>query len=75
MLKRRTRAPKTKENMVMYFRQIAVATALFAMLALAGMTADVPPLDVGIDDGPRESSPAYSFDPDVITLMEEGIVP
>jgi len=45
------------------------------MLALAGMTADVPPLDVGIDDGPRESSPAYSFDPDVITLMEEGIVP
>ncbi len=59
----------------MYFRQIAVATALYAMLVLAGVTANVPTLDVGIDDGHKESSPAYSFDPDVITLMEEGIVP
>ena len=59
----------------MYFRQIAVATALYAMLVLAGVTANVPTLDVGIDDGHKESSPDYSFDPDVITLMEEGIVP
>ncbi len=59
----------------MYFRQIAVATALFAMLALAGVTANVPALDAVLDDGPKESRPAYSFDPDVITLMEEGIVP
>ena len=67
----------------MYFRQIAVATALYAMLllasyamlALAGATAFVPTLDVGNDDWHKESSPAYSFDPDVIVLMEEGIVP
>ena len=59
----------------MYFRQIAVAAALFAMLALAGGTAYVPALDAGTGDGRKESGPAYSFDPDIVTLMEEGIVP
>ncbi len=67
----------------MYFRQIAVATALYAMLllasyamlALAGATAFVPTLDVGIDDWHKESSPAYSVEPDVIVLREEDIVP
>ena len=67
----------------MVFRQIAVVIALcamlplaaYAMLSLAGATANVPALDVGIDDWRKESSPAYSFDPDVIILMEEGIVP
>ncbi len=59
----------------MYFRQIAVATAIYAMLALAGATARVPTLDAGIDDWHKESSPAYSFDPDVIVLIEEDIVP
>ncbi len=65
----------------MYFRQIAVATALYAMLllasyamlALAGATANVPTLDVGIDDWHKESSSAYSIEPDVIILREEGI--
>ena len=67
----------------MYFRQIAVAAALYAMLplasyamfALVGATANVPTLDVGIDDWHKESNSAYSIDPDVITLVEEGIVP
>ena len=67
----------------MYFRQIAVATALYAMLllasyamlALAGATANVPTLDAGIHDWHKESSSAYSFDPDVIVLREEDIVP
>ncbi len=67
----------------MFFRQIAVATALYAMLALAGFamfdlagaTTRVPTLDAGIRDWHKESSPAYSFDPDVITLREEGIIP
>ena len=59
----------------MVFRQLAVATALFAMLALVGVTANAPPFDVGIGDRQKDSGPAYSFDPDVITLMEEGIVP
>ena len=65
----------------MYFRQIAVAAALYAMLplasyamlALAGATANVPTLDVGIDDRHMESNSAYSIDPDVIALREEGI--
>ncbi len=63
----------------MYFRQIAIATALYTMLlamfAIAGAPARVPTLDAGIDDWHKESSPAYSFDPDVITLREEGIIP
>ena len=67
----------------MYFRQIAVATTIYlmlalagyAMLALAGATANVPTLDVGIGDGPKESNPAYSIEPGVIDLREEGIVP
>ena len=63
----------------MYFRQIAVATALYAMLyamlALAGATANVPTLDIGIDDWHKESGPAYSFEPDDIVLREEGIIP
>ena len=72
-----------EENTVMFFRQIAVATALYAMLLLAsyamldltGATAFVPTLDVGIRDSHKESSSAYSFDPDVIVLMEEDIIP
>ena len=63
----------------MYFRQIAVATALYAMLyamfALAGATANMPTLDIGIDDWHKESGPAYSFEPDDIVLREEGIIP
>ncbi len=59
----------------MYFRQIAVATALYAMIALAGATARVPPLDAGIRDWPKESNSAYGIEPDVIALIEEGIVP
>ena len=68
----------------MYFRQIAVATAIYAMLALAVATARVPTLDAGIDDWHKESSPAYRFDPDVsaysiepdvIALREEDIIP
>ncbi|MCH7551475.1 MAG: hypothetical protein IIA35_07235 [Proteobacteria bacterium] len=52
-----------------------MATALFAMLALVGVTANAPPFDVGIGDRQKDSGPAYGFDPDVITLMEEDIVP
>ena len=67
----------------MYLRQIAVATALYlmlplagyAVLALAGATANVPTLDVGIGDGPKESHSAYGIEPGVIDLREEGIVP
>ncbi len=59
----------------MYFRQIAVATAIYAVLVLAVATARVPTFDVGIDDWHKESSSAYSFEPDVIVLMEEDIVP
>ena len=63
----------------MYFRQIAVATALYAMLyamlALAGATARVPTLDAGIGDWHMESNSAYSIDPDVIVLREEDIIP
>ena len=59
----------------MYFRQIAVATAIYAMLALAVATAHGPPFDAGIRDWPKESNSAYSIEPDVIALMEEGIVP
>ncbi len=67
----------------MYFRLIAVATALYAMLllasyamlALAGATPFVPTLDVGIRDRHKESGPAYSFEPDDIVLREEDIIP
>ncbi len=59
----------------MYFRQIAVATALFAMLALAGAMARVPTLDAGNRDWHKESNSAYSIEPDVIALREEGIIP
>ncbi len=63
----------------MYFRQIAVATALYAMLyamlALAGATANVPTPNVGIDDWHKESNSAYGIDPDVIVLREEDIIP
>lgn len=63
----------------MYFRQIAVATALYAMLlgmfALAGATARVPTFDVGIGDRQEESGPAYGLEPDVFVLVEEDIVP
>ena len=63
----------------MYFRQIAVATAIFAMLlamfAIAGATTRVPILDVGIHDWHKESNSAYSIDPDIIALREEDIIP
>ncbi len=59
----------------MYFRQIAVATALCAMLALAVATARVPTLDAGIGDWQKKSNSAYSIEPDVIALREEGIIP
>ncbi len=63
----------------MYFRQIAVATALFAMfyamLALAGATIRVPTFDAGIRDWHKESNSAYDFEPDVIVLREEDIIP
>ncbi len=59
----------------MYFRQIAVATVIFATLAVAVATARVPTLDAGIDDWHMESNPAYSIDPDVIVLREEDIIP
>ena len=67
----------------MFFRQIAVTTALYAMLALAGYamfdlavaTARVPTLDAGIHDRHMESNSAYSIDPDVIVLREEDIIP
>ena len=59
----------------MYFRQIAVATALYAMLALAVATARVPTLDAGTRDWHKESNPAYNIEPDVIALREEGIIP
>jgi len=63
----------------MYFRQIAVATALYAMLyamlALAGATARVPTLDAGIGDWHKQSNSAYSIEPGVIVLREEDIIP
>jgi len=63
----------------MYFRQIAVATALYAMFlamfAIAGATTRVPIPDAGIDDWHKESNPAYSIEPDVIALREEDIIP
>ena len=59
----------------MYFRQIAVTTAIFAMLAVAVATARVPTLDAGIHDRHMESNPAFSIDPDVIVLREEDIIP
>ena len=67
----------------MYFRQIAVATALYAMflvagygmLALAGATARVPTLEAGIGDWHKDSDSAYGIDPDGIILMEEDIIP
>ncbi len=63
----------------MYFRQIAVATALYAMLyamlALAGATSRVPTLDAGIRDWHMESNSAYDFEPDVIVLREEDSIP
>ncbi len=59
----------------MYFRQIAVATAIYAMLALAVATARVPTLDAGVGDWHKESNSAYSIEPDVIALREEGIIP
>ncbi len=59
----------------MYFRQIAVTTAIFAMLAVAVATARVPTLDVGIHDRHMESNSAYSIDPDIIVLREENIIP
>ena len=59
----------------MYFRQIAVVTAIYAMLALAVATARVPTLDAGIGGWLKESNSAYSIEPDVINLREEGIIP
>ncbi len=59
----------------MYFRQIVVATALYALIALVGATARVPTLDAGIHDRHMESNSAYSIDPDVIVLREEDIIP
>jgi len=67
----------------MFFRQITVATALYAMLALAGYamfdlagaTTRVPTLDAGIRDWHKESNSAYNFEPDVIILREEDIIP
>ena len=63
----------------MYFRQIAAATALYAMLlamfALGGATARMPTFDVGIHDRYQESSSAYGLEPEVFILVEEDIVP
>ncbi len=59
----------------MYFRQIAVTTAIFAMLAVAVATARGPTLDAGIRDRHMESNSAYSIDPDVIALRAEDIIP
>ncbi len=63
----------------MYFRQIAIATTLYAMLlamfAIAGAPARVPTLDAGMRDRHQESNSAYGIETDVIALMEEGIVP
>ena len=67
----------------MYIRQIAVASALYAMilvggysiLALAGATAFVPTLEAGIGDRHKVSGSAYSIDPDDIVLREEDIIP
>ena len=62
----------------MFFRQFAVATAIFAMLlamfAIAGAPARVPTFDAGIGDWHKESNSAYSIEPDVIVLVEEDIV-
>jgi len=59
----------------MYFRQIAVVTAIYAMLALAVATVRVPIPDASIGDWQKESHSAYSMEPDVIALREEGIIP
>lgn len=59
----------------MYFRQIAVAIALCAMLALGVATARVPTLDAGNRDWHKESNSAYNIEPDVIILREEDIIP
>ncbi len=59
----------------MHFRQIAISTVIFAMLAVAVATARVPTLDAGIHDRHMESNSAYSIDPDIIVLREENIIP
>ena len=59
----------------MYFRQIAIATALYALLAVAGGAARVPALDDGARGWQQDGTVAYRAETDVLPLREESIIP
>ncbi len=65
--------------MVMYYRQIAAATALFAVLALFGALDRLPSLDPDAGGRPRPavSAPAHTFvlETEILDLREENIIP
>ena len=63
----------------MYYRQIAAATALYAVLAMFGALAGLP--DIGDDAGARAGQAAtapatpYVLETEILHLREENIIP
>ena len=61
----------------MYYRQIAAATALYAVLALFGALARVPDIDADAGSRPQQAAPAqtYVLETEILHLREENIIP
>ena len=59
----------------MYYRQIAGATALYAVLALFGALARVPASDDDAGGRARQAAPAYILETERLHLREENIIP
>ncbi len=68
-----------RKKMIMYYRQIAAATALYAVLALVGALDQLPA--IGADAGSRPwqaaNAPAHTFvlETEILHLREENIIP
>ncbi len=61
--------------MVMYYRQIAAATALYATLALFGALARVPAGDDDAGGRSGQAAPAYILETGRLHLKEKNIIP
>ena len=61
----------------MYTRQIAAATALFAVLALFGALDRLPTIDPDAGGRPPQAATAPAFVPEteILHLREENIIP
>ena len=75
---RQTANPELGRNKVMYTRQIAAATALYAILAMFGALDRIPAFDAVAAPAPAPApAPAqkYVLETEILHLREENIIP